>query len=30
VGADLGPDDAQLQLDTRVGIGQVEVDRAVR
>jgi hypothetical protein len=30
VGADLGPNDAQLQLDTRVGIGQVEVDRAVR
>jgi phage shock protein PspC (stress-responsive transcriptional regulator)/predicted membrane protein len=30
VRADVGPEDAELQLDTRVGIGQVEVDRAVR
>ena len=30
VRADVGPEDAQLQLDTHVGIGQVEVDRAVR
>ena len=30
VSADVGPGDARLQLDTRVGIGQVEVDRAVR
>jgi phage shock protein PspC (stress-responsive transcriptional regulator) len=30
VRADVGPEDAELQLDTRVGIGQIEVDRAVR
>jgi phage shock protein PspC (stress-responsive transcriptional regulator)/predicted membrane protein len=30
VRADVGPDDAELLLDTAVGIGQIEVDRAVR
>jgi phage shock protein PspC (stress-responsive transcriptional regulator)/predicted membrane protein len=30
VRADVGSEDAELQLDTRVGIGQIEVDRAVR
>jgi phage shock protein PspC (stress-responsive transcriptional regulator) len=30
VDADLGPSDAQLEIDSRVGIGQIEVDRAVR
>jgi phage shock protein PspC (stress-responsive transcriptional regulator)/predicted membrane protein len=30
VRADVGPEDAELLLDTRVGIGQIEVDRAVR
>jgi phage shock protein PspC (stress-responsive transcriptional regulator)/predicted membrane protein len=30
VRADVGPEDGALQLDTRVGIGQIEVDRAVR
>jgi hypothetical protein len=30
VRADVGPSDATLVLDTHVGIGQVEVDRAVR
>jgi phage shock protein PspC (stress-responsive transcriptional regulator)/predicted membrane protein len=30
VHVDVGPEDGQLELDTRVGIGQIEVDRAVR
>jgi phage shock protein PspC (stress-responsive transcriptional regulator) len=30
VRADVGPDTHELELDTRVGIGKVEVDRAVR
>lgn len=30
VRTDVGPDDAELELDTRVGIGQIDVERAVR